>query len=860
MSKIDVAKKFSLFKKMASKFEKLAEKKGEHNYRSLCGGIYFVPDDEEKEFLTLKWESRELSNDEYCLTPAWKEIHPLVLDLDNENLDFDEIFKKILPIIKEFFPKSNSKNYIEKNRGSNKFHVIFHEIFVNEIISETFYLEINKKLGEKTVDVSLVKNSLRLPDTLKPVRYKGGFCMGEENTDYIPYKRGELTLHEYLTIRNLRRTGELVKPSEEFLKLMKPIDNKTKMRAKKLKNPILEFPEIANKKTISWINEKYGDKFVSKPEIFPTCCYWVLDEECPFLKRYHDSDKYFRPTLVYNFESGKVYKKCKNDKCKDDKHPVYEEKFNGCVIETTDDESDDDTIDTQKKEAEDFLKKFKDDIHKINTSQWYIFNHEKKIYELNAIPHMVNRVADFLLKRFDERNEKPKKEDFEVKIAEPETDDWKLLKEKKRVEKESIKLWKNHMKEYEKEKKRLGSSNYTRGVVKYLEGDDNEEKDFRSKLNPDRSVLSVKNGVLDLKTGEVRERTREDMLDYILDITYTPQEIPEKSELMKFLNSLFSDYENPVETQEQIDYLQRLLGYCITGEVKEQCFFVFIGDGANGKGVLKNLTSSTITKSLATDLAKDYFVKGCRKNEGLVYHKTQGKRVGFVDELGQGDNGKKIELDMSIIKKFSGVGNNSVVECKELYRDSYDGKQTCKIIINLNPYCLFKLDTDEYSEMRRIKTCHFGRQFLPKHKLKNKNPLKFGLRDDDIEDKIINEGFFLNWLVQGAVNYYKNGLVVPKREQETMIKTFDEGDSVKTWLRTVKTKTDVFTVKQDCYQHYKNNSNDSLSDRDFWKVMKKKGFKTEKKKPYNWERGRTACYQIDLQDDEVETEGEAGEI
>jgi putative DNA primase/helicase len=48
-------------------------------------------------------------------------------------------------------------------------------------------------------------------------------------------------------------------------------------------------------------------------------------------------------------------------------------------------------------------------------------------------------------------------------------------------------------------------------------------------------------------------------------------------EWMEFLRQIFN------EDAELIAFIQRAVGYCLTGSTAEQCLFILIGSGANGK-------------------------------------------------------------------------------------------------------------------------------------------------------------------------------------------------------------------------------------------------------------------------------------
>jgi len=112
------------------------------------------------------------------------------------------------------------------------------------------------------------------------------------------------------------------------------------------------------------------------------------------------------------------------------------------------------------------------------------------------------------------------------------------------------------------------------GVAIHMFRDDN----FIHLLDSKPHLLGVKNGVVDLRTGELRARLPEDMIFTVIDVTFDP----EASDAL-IRSTVLSAMADDVE---MATYIQKLLGYGCTGEVCEEIFPVFTGSGRNCKGVL----------------------------------------------------------------------------------------------------------------------------------------------------------------------------------------------------------------------------------------------------------------------------------
>ena len=134
-------------------------------------------------------------------------------------------------------------------------------------------------------------------------------------------------------------------------------------------------------------------------------------------------------------------------------------------------------------------------------------------------------------------------------------------------------------------------------------------------------LLGVQNGVVDLLTGQWRKASAADRVTMRVRVTYDPTATCPL--WLSFLGSIFASGSlfDADESQRVIDFIQRALGYSITGDCREECCFFVWGTGCNGKGTLMNtvgwlladytddLPYSTLEKSIhgsgiPNDLAK----------------------------------------------------------------------------------------------------------------------------------------------------------------------------------------------------------------------------------------------------------------
>ena len=107
-------------------------------------------------------------------------------------------------------------------------------------------------------------------------------------------------------------------------------------------------------------------------------------------------------------------------------------------------------------------------------------------------------------------------------------------------------------------------------------------------LDTDPWLLNVKNGTLDLKSCDLRTPRKEDMITKIIDVEFHPD--AQCPTWLEFLNKVMAGNEG------LITFLQRAVGYSLTGDTREQCLFFLYGRGANGKSTF----IETITGLLGT--------------------------------------------------------------------------------------------------------------------------------------------------------------------------------------------------------------------------------------------------------------------
>ena len=114
-------------------------------------------------------------------------------------------------------------------------------------------------------------------------------------------------------------------------------------------------------------------------------------------------------------------------------------------------------------------------------------------------------------------------------------------------------------------------------------------------------MLNVTNGTLDLNTGELREHRREDLITKLAPVNYDPKATCPIWE--KFLDRIMDGNQNLIR------YLQKAVGYALTGSIKEQCLFFLYGLGANGKSTFLNIIREMMGDYAKQTTSETFMVK-----------------------------------------------------------------------------------------------------------------------------------------------------------------------------------------------------------------------------------------------------------
>ncbi len=280
-------------------------------------------------------------------------------------------------------------------------------------------------------------------------------------------------------------------------------------------------------------------------------------------------------------------------------------------------------------------------------------------------------------------------------------------------------------------------------------------------VSPD--LLNVENGTLELgldaddrATVRLAPHARADRITHVAPVRYDP-DAPRPERFWSFYQEILPDHEIGL-------FVQRWLGYCLTGHASEQKIACFWGGGANGKSTLLSIVRRLMgdyTRTLEfSSLAANDRRNGSQPTPDLA--RLLNARIVTAAEPD-----KNTKLSESMIKSQTG---GEPILVRPLFLAPFEFVPTYKLILSFNNKP--EIRAQDHGTWRRVLLVPFT-QTIPEHK-----------RIEDLDLQLVAEEGpgILNWLLEGWQLWRDFGLDPPEAVRAATAEYQRESDPLADWI------------------------------------------------------------------------------
>ena len=267
------------------------------------------------------------------------------------------------------------------------------------------------------------------------------------------------------------------------------------------------------------------------------------------------------------------------------------------------------------------------------------------------------------------------------------------------------------------------------------------------RLDADPWLLNVQNGTIDLRTGEQLPHRREDLITKLVPIDYRPD--AEAPIFNQFVGQILAHNSNLVA------FLQRAIGYSLTGDTREQVMFILHGNGSNGKSTLVNVLLSLLGDLAMQTPATTLMVK----DNGTIPNDLAALKGARFVAASETDDGKR--RSAALVKQLTGGDRISV---RFMRGEFFEYVPTYKIFLSTNHKPVIRGADDGI--WRRLMLIPFNVQFHDDIPANQHLPLDLR-KDRNLPEKLRADiPGILRWAIEGCLAWQKDGLGLPDEVRE----------------------------------------------------------------------------------------------
>jgi putative DNA primase/helicase len=314
----------------------------------------------------------------------------------------------------------------------------------------------------------------------------------------------------------------------------------------------------------------------------------------------------------------------------------------------------------------------------------------------------------------------------------------------------------------------------------------------------DPRLLNVANGTVNLQTGELQPHRKEDLITRLAPVNYDPDALCPL--FLEFLRRIMG------EDDILISFLQRAVGYSLTGDTSEQCLFLLHGAGANGKS-----TFIEVIRALLGDYAQQAdFSTFLHKDHDPVRNDLAKLRDARFVSAVEVTEGKR--LAEVVVKQLTG---GDTITARFLFHEYFEFRLAGKIWLAANHLPVIR-GTDN-AIWRRIRLIPFTIT-IPREE-----------QDKRLLQKLKAElPGILNWALHGCLEWQREGLCEPGEVQAATEAYREEMDPVGAFLAECCVMApEVQAPASDLYEAYTKwcqaNGEESINQTVFGRRLRDRG-------------------------------------
>lgn len=314
-------------------------------------------------------------------------------------------------------------------------------------------------------------------------------------------------------------------------------------------------------------------------------------------------------------------------------------------------------------------------------------------------------------------------------------------------------------------------------------------------------LLNCYSGIVNLRNGELIEHNSNYMLSKISTSEYNPKG-GEPVLWMKFLDDVTGG------DKELQRFLQKSIGYSLTGSVKEQCVFFLWGSGNNGKSTFLDIITDLAGSYSCNVQPETVMVKNAMQNSGANTDIARLKGARFVTTV---EPNESVRINEGLLKQLTG---GDKVTARHLYGREFEFTPEFKLWMATNHKPIIR-GTD-LGIWRRIRMIPFT-IMIPPEKV-----------DKNLKSKLRTElPLIFKWAVEGCKMWQSEGLELPDSVRITTEEYKAEMDILSVFLNDC-VETNYLTKEKaseiyDSYSHWCDENNEfKLSSTKFSKEFVKR--------------------------------------